>query len=32
MNDNDFNAILDELDEGYTYTISELVEIIYNKV
>lgn len=27
MNDNDFNAILDELDEGYTYTISELVEI-----
>jgi hypothetical protein len=27
MNDNDFNAILDELNEGYTYTISELVEI-----
>lgn len=27
MNDNDFNAMLDELDEGYTYTISELVEI-----
>lgn len=27
MNDNDFNAILDELEDGYTYTISELVEI-----
>lgn len=27
MNDNDFNAILEELEDGFTYTISELVEI-----
>lgn len=27
MNDKDFNAMLEELEDGYTYTISELVEI-----
>ena len=27
MNGNDFNAILEELEDGFTYTISELVEI-----
>ena len=27
MNDKEFNAMLEELEDGYTYTISGLVEI-----